>query len=101
MKQGNVVELKMQTTLCEGQKYDEQVHQCEFLLYDDKEENLCLILKSGDLTELSLDALYECRIKGSDEQLLCIGRIHKRYCSEAGKVVLLQITNGFYKISIK
>lgn len=101
MKQGNAVELKMQRTLCDGQLYDERIHLCEFLMYDAKEENLCLVLKAGDLTELSLDALYECRIIGADEQLLCIGRIQNRYCCGAGKVVQLQIANGFYKINIK
>lgn len=101
MKQGNAVELKMQRTLCEGQTYDARTHLCEFLMYDAREENLCMVLKSGELTELSLDALYECRIKGADEQLLCTGRIQNRYCSEVGKVVQLHIMNGFYKISIK
>lgn len=101
MRPGNIVELKMHTAICQGIEHDDHDYVCELLSYDAMEETLSLILKEDTLTNLSLDAIYECRIKGIDEQLLCTGRITQRYCGAEGKIVRFQIVNGFYKNSIK
>ena len=101
MKQGNIAELKALKMLRAGQEKNNQTYVCEVLSYDIQRAVLCLKLKSSELTELSLDAIYECRILGEEKNLECTGRIRERYRGEEGKVLCLKVENGFYKISIK
>ena len=73
-------------TVIEYQKEMEQVH---------------LILRSGSLSDISLDAVYECRIRTITCETVCTGMIKERYENRAGMILVLQVTNGFYEINLK
>ncbi len=101
MRQGDIAELKIKKILRIGQLVSEKVYVCELLSYDIQRAELLLVLKNGQLTELSLEAIYECNIQTVDGILVCTGRIRERYCDREGKILKLQVENGFYKINTK
>lgn len=101
MKKGDNATLRMVKTLQSGSILDEREHSCRVLQYDEKKEKIWFSQISGELTELSLDAVYVCRIYEGNEQLECTGRIMERYCGENGKTFQFEIKNGFYKINLK
>lgn len=101
MRKGDRAELKMQKVLRTGQVSDDTVYTCVVSAYCAQQESLSLILQSGKLTDLSLDAIYTCEIHTEQEQLRCTGRIRERYCDIEGKILKMKIENGFYKINIK
>jgi len=101
MKQGNRVELKMKKMLCTPESIDEKKHLCKVLRYDVKEECIYLMLGNDLLTDISLDALYECEVEGSEGKMHCSGVVKDRYYNEFGKIIKFEIKNGFYKINVK
>ena len=101
MRRGDRVELKMKKMLQADGKLDDREYICKVLKYDKSRENFHFDLQSGMLTELSLDAIYECKITSVDTQIKCSGRIKERYRGEEGCVLKFQIENGFYKINLK
>ena len=101
MRKGDNVELKMKKVLSMSGILDEHIQICNLLKYDEKQECLYFILQFGELTDLSLDAIYDCAIKSAEEQISCTGRIKERYQGEEGKTVKFEIENGFYKINLK
>ena len=101
MKKVDRVEIKMQKTLCLGMTLDDTVYVCDYLRYDSRKECLYLLVDSAELTDFSLDAIYFCEMQSGDEVLQCTGRIKERYQQSAGKILKIEIENGFYKINIK
>jgi len=101
MKKGDSAALCMKKTLRAVDAMDERVYESVVLHYDEKTECIYFQLESGKLTELSLDAIYECSIQTEKEQLDCTGRIIERYRGIAGKTFKFEIENGFYKINLK
>lgn len=101
MKRGDSVELKMEKVLRVGDIKDKATYACKVLEYDTGRESLCLLLETGKLRELSLDAIYFCKIQSEEEQISCTGRICDRYHGKAGKILEFQIKSGFYKINLK
>ena len=68
--------------------------------YDAKEACVYLILENEELTSASLDIIYGCEVISENEKLTFTGRIKERYYNELGKILKVEIENGFYKISI-
>ena len=101
MKQGDIAVLKMKKMLRIGQVENENAYVCELSSYDIQRAELFFALKDEELTELSLEAIYECQIQTEEGNLACTGRIRERYCEQGKKILKLQVENGFYKISIK
>lgn len=101
MKKGDGATLYMKKTLRVRDALDERVHSSVVLRHDEKEECIYFRLESGKLTDVSLDAIYECKIQTDKEQLECTGRIKERYRGIAGKIFKFEIENGFYKINLK
>lgn len=101
MRKGDSAVLCMKKTLRVGDVLAEGVYAGKVLQYDEKEECIYFQLESGNLTELSLDAIYECNIQTEKGQLNCTGRIKERYRGIAGKTFKFEIENGFYKINLK
>ena len=101
MRRGDVAELKIKKVLLSGIVPDDFVHFCKVLNFNEKEESLYLLLEQSELEELSLDHIYECKIKSKDAIIKCTGRIKERYVGFEGKKIRLQVENGFCKISIK
>lgn len=101
MRKGDVAVLHMRKTLRAGAVLDESVYSSVVLQYDSKKEYIYLGMETGKLTDLSLDAIYECRIRTEKVELSCTGRIKERYRGITGKTVVFEIENGFYKINLK
>lgn len=101
MKKGDVAELNMQKMLLSDGEMTISTHNCIVLRYDDKQEYLYLNLKTGNLSDVSLDAVYQCVVKGEYEEISCTGRVTERYHEKEGNVLKMQVENGFYKINIK
>ena len=68
--------------------------------YEEKEACIYLLLEKEELTNASLDIIYGCEVISEEEKLTFTGRIKERYYNELGKVLKVEIENGFYKISI-
>ena len=68
--------------------------------YEEKEACIYLLLEKEELTNASLDIIYGCEVISEAEKLTFTGRIKERYYNELGKVLKVEIENGFYKISI-
>ena len=101
MRKGDVAVLHMRKTLRVGAVLDESVYSGVVLQYDNRKECIYLRLETGKLTDLSLDAIYECKIRTEKEELSCTGRIRERYRGASGKTFIFEIENGFYKINLK
>ena len=101
MKKGDYVELKAKKALRMGDSLNENKYVGKVLCYLENEESIYISLEECELEELSLDCIYECRIKTKDSYMDCTGRIKDRYIGEEGKTLRFWIENGFYKISIK
>ena len=101
MNNGNRAELKMEQNFHVSQEKNKTIYPCTMLKYQASQEIIKLLLEEGDLTDISLDAVYECKIFGDNSCLICTGRIKERYQGKDGKTLVLQIQNGFYKISLK
>ena len=65
------------------------------------EENIYVLLKEGELEELSLDGIYLCKVTSGEYEESCTVRIKERFLGPRGKTVKVKIENGFYKISLK
>ena len=57
--------------------------------------------KDENISDISLDAVYECRIRTITCETVCTGMIKERYENRAGMILVLQVTNGFYEINLK
>ena len=101
MRKGDIATLYMKKALQTEANLDERVYSGIVLQYDENKECIYIRLEAGQLTDLSLDAIYKCKIQGENERVECTGRIKERYCGMAGKTFRFEIENGFYKISLK
>lgn len=101
MYEGKKAELEMKKVLLAGKVLEQKVFQCNILRYNAEQERVYLVLEKDELTNISLDGIYECRIETGKMWLVGEGRILERYYNEAGKILELQIENGFYKNNIK
>ena len=52
----------------------------------------------GELTDLSLDAEYDCSI--GPEEVSCQGSVKERYFDREGSRLIFSVENGFYKNNI-
>ena len=95
MYDGDKAVLTMVQYLKEDKEKDENIYEATVIEYQKEMEQVHLILRSGSLSDISLDAVYECRIR------TCKGMIKERYENRAGMILVLQVTNGFYEINLK
>ena len=101
MYSGDKALIKMVQNLKEGLELDERVIKCTVIEYQKETEQVHMMVETGELKEVSLDAIYECRIQTLQGESICTGMIKERYENRAGMIIVLQITNGFYEINIK
>ena len=101
MNKGNRATLVMSKMLLSAKEIEEQEYSAIVSSYDVKRGYIIFQLDTGELTELSLDVIYVCRIQTDNGYEECTGRIEERYCGSSGKMFKLGIQNGFYKINIK
>lgn len=101
MYDGDKAVISMIQYLKEDRKKSETVYNCTVIEYQKEMEQVHLLLTTGKLQDISLDAVYECRIQTLKGEAVCTGTIKERYKNRAGMILILQITNGFYEINIK
>ena len=95
MKQGDQVQLTIKKYL--KKNYTKEYSTCAgtVLRYAAKEECIYFLLEKQELTDVSLDIIYQCDIISAEEKLSCTGRVKERYYHESGKVLKFEIENGF------
>ena len=100
MYDGDKAVLTMVQYLKEDKEKDENIYEATVIEYQKEMEQVHLILRSGSLSDISLDAVYECRIRTITCETVCTGMIKERYENRAGMILVLQVTNGFYEIKL-
>ena len=101
MYDGDKAVLSMIQCQEEDREIDGTVYKCAVIEYQKELEQVHLLMRTGELTDISLDAVYECRIQTIQGEAVCSGRIKERYENRAGMILILQIVNGFYEINVK
>lgn len=101
MYDGDKAVLSMIQCQEEGREIDGTVYKCAVIEYQKELEQVHLLMRTGELTDISLDAVYECRIQTLQGESVCTGMIKERYENRAGMILILQIVNGFYEINVK
>ena len=95
MYEGSTAILKMLHVYLEGELMDENEYRCRITEYDPEREYMYMTLEEGDLTGISLDAEYDCRI--CEEDVSCQGSVRERYFDKEGRRLVFSVENGFYK----
>lgn len=101
MYEQSKAELNMVSTFLEGASVNPSIYDLHVLSYEKAKECIYLVLEDGGLDEISLDAVYECRIMTKDKILACEGVVKERFEDKKGKRVTFSIENGFYEKNIK
>ncbi len=101
MYDGDKASFTMVQYLKEDKEKDENVYYATVIEYQKELEQVHLILSTGNLTDISLDAVYECRIQTMTGEAVCTGIFKERYENRAGMILILQVKNGFYEINLK
>lgn len=100
MYEGCSVELWMKQMILEEGEYEERMHYCKVLGYDEKMERIQLLLRGEEVDVISLDAIYGCKIMDGEKSAECEGMVLERYKDGLGNRLVFQIENGFYKNSL-
>ena len=93
MYDGDKAVLTMVQYLKEDKEKDENTYEATVIEYQKEMEQVHLILRSGSLSDISLDAVYECRIQTMTCETVCTGMIKDRYENRAGMILVLQLMN--------
>ena len=96
MYEGCSVILSMERNILKDGIFDEDEHEASVVKYKERDEYIYLSVEDYDLPELSLDAIYECKIQG-EEEVRCLGTIVERYQSSGRSTIKFKIQNGLYK----
>lgn len=100
MYEGCVAEIKMLRNILEDGEFDDRSYICEITGFDEEKEKIYLLLREGELKNLSLDGVYECAIHDKEETSYCEGMIGERFVDTKGKNLTFFLENGFYKNSL-
>lgn len=101
MYDGEKSTIIMVKSLKEGIEIDKNLYKCTVIEYQKESEQVHLLMETGEMRNISLDALYECRIDTMKGEVYCVGKIKERYGNHAGKILVLQVLNGFYEKNMK
>ena len=98
MYEGNPCDLKIEKNYLSDSMFDDVLHKCQVYKYDAEEDYMFLALKEGALTDVSLDAVYQCYIATRKELINCSGTIKERYQCKYGDFIVFKISDGFYNV---
>ena len=101
MYDGDRAVISMTHSLKEGIELDKKIYSCTVIEYKKENEQIHLLMSTGTMEDISLDAIYECRISTLTGEASCTGKIKERYENRAGMILCMQILNGFYETGIK
>lgn len=88
--------LQVDIPVLEGLESDKIEHSCRIMQWNSEKESFYLQLEEGDLSEVSLDVSYICRIEEKG-LVFCKGVVQERYESKYGKILVFLVKKGFYK----
>ena len=97
MYEGYPVELWMIQMILEDGEFDDRIHYCKVISYDEDKERIQLLLRGEEVDVISLDGVYGCKIMDGENHMQCKGTIKERYLNHLGNMIVFQIENGFYK----
>ena len=101
MYDGEKAVVVMIKSLKEGIEIDKDLYKCTVIEYQKETEQVHLLMETGEMKNILLDAIYECRIDTMKGEVHCIGKIKERYGNHAGNILVLQVLNGFYEKNMK
>lgn len=101
MYDGEKAVIVMTKSLKEGIEVDKDLYKCIVIEYQKETEQVHLLMQTGEMNKISLDALYECRINTLKGEVHCTGKMKERYTNHAGNILVLQVLNGFYEKNMK
>jgi len=101
MYDGDKAVISMIQCFKEGMEIDNRTYKCTVIEYQKEKEQVHLLMSSGNITDISLDGVYECRIQTLQGEAVCTGTIKERYENRAGMIMIFQIINGFYETNLK
>lgn len=99
--EGCPVELWMEQILLEDEEIEERTHYCKVMEYDEMKEQLTMMLRGEEVSVISLDVIYGCKIMDGERYAKCQGRVLERYLSKQGNMIVFQVEDGFYKNTVK
>lgn len=97
---GCPVELCMKQILLENEEIDDRIHYCKVMEYDEMKEQLKMMLRGEEVSVISLDAIYDCKIMDGESYAKCQGRVSERYLNKQGNMLIFQVEDGFYKNTV-
>ena len=92
--------IRMIRVILQDGYFDENTYECQVVTYNSEKECIYLIVGENELPGFSLDGVYECVIRSEKEEIKCHGIIKERFLNELGRIVVLNVINGFYKNSV-
>ena len=98
--QDDTVKLEMIKTILDGGYFNDNIYLCKMIKYNEEEECIYLVTGKTELSEFSLDSIYECTMTDEEEEVKCRGKIVERYWDKRGKVLVFHVENGFYKNTV-
>ena len=101
MYDGDRAVITMTHNLKAGSELDKKIYSCTVIEYKKETEQIHLLMSTGNMEDISLDAIYECRISTLTGEASCVGKIKERYENRAGMILCMHILNGFYETGIK
>ena len=89
--------IRVEECFLEGAQPDLSEHVCTVLACDPEQDMIRLLLNEDDVTIISLDCIYLCRIDTEEGPVYCRITFYKRYLDRRGCVICAQIGSGFSK----
>ncbi len=88
--------IRVKECYLEGAHPDMSEHACRVLSCEPTEDDITLLLLDAELSAISLDSIYHCRI-GEEEPVYATLTFYRRYLDKQGHVICARINDGFTK----
>ena len=94
---GSTARLKMKKMILDGGYFNDTEYICKVAAYEKEQANIYLLTGKTELTEFSLDAIYECVLDEEEQETACAGVIRERYWSKHEKFSFFILKMDFIK----
>ena len=90
--------IRVEECFLEDAEPDREEHACKVLFCDPDQDDIKMLLFEDDVTVISLDSVYLCRIDTEDDgPVYCRITFYKRFLNKLGCVICARIGSGFTK----
>ena len=89
--------IRVEECFLEGGDPDMRDHDCKVLTCSPEEDDIKLLLYEDDITVISLDCIYLCRIDSEEGPVYSRITFYKRFLNKLGYVICARINSGFKK----